>query len=113
MLSRNLGQQAHHAHTASTSTRVNALAPTRGLPRTVVGPAGPSTCPSRATPSGRRHVARAKSSRGNSGGSGGPGGTDDDADWEAEMSIFKERISRPNQLATLRELEAKVSLGKV
>ena len=29
------------------------------------------------------------------------------------MSIFNQRISRPNQLATLRELEAKVSVGKV
>jgi hypothetical protein len=37
----------------------------------------------------------------------------DEADWEEEMSIFKARISRPNQLATLRELEAKVAVGKV
>ena len=29
------------------------------------------------------------------------------------MSIFAKRISRPNQLATLRELEAKVAVGKV
>ncbi|GLC68001.1 hypothetical protein PLESTF_000633300 [Pleodorina starrii] len=43
----------------------------------------------------------------------GNGGTDEEPDWEAEMSIFKQRISRPNQLATLRELEAKVSVGKV
>ena len=41
------------------------------------------------------------------------GSSEDEADWEAEMSIFKQRISRPNQLATLRELEAKVNVGKV
>lgn len=29
------------------------------------------------------------------------------------MSIFKQRTMRPNQLATLRELESKVSVGKV
>lgn len=34
-------------------------------------------------------------------------------DWNAEMSIFNKRISRPNQLATLRELESKVAVGKV
>lgn len=32
--------------------------------------------------------------------------------WQ-EMSIFQKRISRPNQLATLRELESKVNVGKV
>jgi hypothetical protein len=37
----------------------------------------------------------------------------DEADWDQEMSIFKQRISRPNQLATLREMESKVNLGKV
>lgn len=37
----------------------------------------------------------------------------EEADWDEEMSIFKARISRPNQLATLRELEAKVAVGKV
>ncbi|GLI64321.1 hypothetical protein VaNZ11_007548 [Volvox africanus] len=59
---------------------------------------------------GRRHVAAsAQAGRGGK----GNGGTDEEPDWEAEMSIFKQRISRPNQLATLRELEAKVSVGKV
>ena len=38
---------------------------------------------------------------------------DDEPDWNAEMSIFQKRISRPNQLATLRELEGKVAVGKV
>jgi hypothetical protein len=38
---------------------------------------------------------------------------DEEPDWEREMSIFKERTMRPNQLATLRELESKVSVGKV
>ncbi|KXZ53834.1 hypothetical protein GPECTOR_6g752 [Gonium pectorale] len=59
----------------------------------------------------RPHVA-ASASPSDRGGSGG-GGADEEPDWEAEMSIFKQRISRPNQLATLRELEAKVSVGKV
>jgi hypothetical protein len=40
-------------------------------------------------------------------------GVDDDAEWEKEMSIFKQRTMRPNQLETLRELEAKVNVGKV
>ena len=39
--------------------------------------------------------------------------SDDEPDWNAEMSIFQKRISRPNQLATLRELEGKVAVGKV
>jgi hypothetical protein len=37
---------------------------------------------------------------------------DESPDWEKEMSIFNKRISAPNQLATLRELEAKVAVGK-
>lgn len=37
----------------------------------------------------------------------------EEPDWEQEMSIFKQRTMRPNQLATLRELESKVSVGKV
>jgi hypothetical protein len=40
-------------------------------------------------------------------------GEEETPDWEQEMSIFAKRISRPNQLATLRELEAKVAVGKV
>ena len=39
--------------------------------------------------------------------------SDEEPDWNAEMSIFQKRISRPNQLATLRELEGKVAVGKV
>ena len=37
---------------------------------------------------------------------------EEDAEWEREMSIFKQRIMRPNQLETLRELESKVNVGK-
>lgn len=48
----------------------------------------------------RRVVARSK-------------GDDEEPDWDKEMSIFKQRMMRPNQLATLRELESKVSVGKV
>lgn len=29
------------------------------------------------------------------------------------MSIFQKRLSAPNQLATLREMESKVNVGKV
>lgn len=39
--------------------------------------------------------------------------SEEEPDWEAEMSIFKQRISQPNQLATLRELESKANVGKV
>ncbi|KAF5837172.1 P-loop containing nucleoside triphosphate hydrolase protein [Dunaliella salina] len=40
---------------------------------------------------------------------------DDDSnpDWDKEMSIFNKRISAPNQLETLRELEGSVNVGKV
>lgn len=38
---------------------------------------------------------------------------EEEPDWDAEMSIFKQRMMRPNQLATLREMEAKVNVGKV
>lgn len=38
---------------------------------------------------------------------------DEEPDWEKEMSIFKQRTMRPNQLATLRQLESKVNLGRV
>lgn len=40
-------------------------------------------------------------------------GDEEEADWDKEMSIFNKRISAPNQLATLRELEAKALVGKV
>ncbi len=39
--------------------------------------------------------------------------SDEEPNWEEEMDIFKKRTMRPNQLATLRELESKVSVGKV
>jgi hypothetical protein len=38
---------------------------------------------------------------------------EEEPDWDKEMSIFKQRTMAPNQLATLRELESKVSLGRV
>lgn len=38
---------------------------------------------------------------------------EEEPDWNKEMSIFQKRISRPNQLATLRELERHVNVGKV
>jgi hypothetical protein len=44
------------------------------------------------------------------------GGEDDDSlppDWDAEMSLFRARLSRPAQAATLRQLEAKVERGSV
>lgn len=41
------------------------------------------------------------------------GKDEEEPDWDAEMSIFKQRMMRPNQLATLREMEAKVNVGKV
>jgi len=38
---------------------------------------------------------------------------EEEPDWDKEMSIFKQRTMRSNQLATLRELESKVDLGRV
>jgi F0F1-type ATP synthase alpha subunit len=71
----------------------------------------------------RRHRARptaaaaARASRGgpNDGASDEEEGEEADRapDWDAEMSIFKQRTLRPNQLATLREMEGRASLGKV
>jgi hypothetical protein len=60
--------------------------------------------------------ARARRSGGGARRAGGPlraRSDDEEPDWDREMSIFKERTMRPNQLATLRELESKVSVGKV
>ena len=37
----------------------------------------------------------------------------EEPDWEHEMSIFNKRISQPNQLETLRELEGSPEVGKV
>jgi hypothetical protein len=34
-------------------------------------------------------------------------------DWDAEMSLFRRRVSAPNQLAALRAREAQVELGTV
>ncbi len=34
-------------------------------------------------------------------------------DWDEEMSLFRRRVSAPNQLAALREREAQVELGTV
>lgn len=40
-------------------------------------------------------------------------GDDADPDWEAEMSLFRKRIMKPNQLETLRKMEEKADIGKV
>jgi F0F1-type ATP synthase alpha subunit len=55
------------------------------------------------------------SSRGgpNDGASDDSDDSDREPDWDEEMSIFKQRTLRPNQLATLREMEGRASLGKV
>ena len=37
----------------------------------------------------------------------------DATNWDAEMSIFKQRIQKPNQLETLRNIEATMEIGKV
>ena len=37
----------------------------------------------------------------------------DATNWDAEMSIFKQRIQKPNQLETLRNIEATMDIGKV
>ncbi|GFR41698.1 hypothetical protein Agub_g2445, partial [Astrephomene gubernaculifera] len=67
-----------------------------------------SSLAGKASRRGRRHLLTIAQA-----GRGGGKGAEEEPDWEAEMSIFKQRISRPNQLATLRELEAKVNVGKV
>lgn len=40
---------------------------------------------------------------------------DDDTvpDWDAEMTLFKKRITKPNQLSTLRRILAQADTGKV
>jgi hypothetical protein len=38
---------------------------------------------------------------------------EEEPNWDEEMSIFKQRTMRPNQVATLKELESRVSVGKV
>ncbi|GLC45451.1 hypothetical protein PLESTM_001736100 [Pleodorina starrii] len=85
------------------------LGPAQHNPSGFAVPAGVSAAQRPARPGRRNVAAAAQAGRGGK----GNGGTDEEPDWEAEMSIFKQRISRPNQLATLRELEAKVSVGKV
>ena len=37
----------------------------------------------------------------------------DKPDWDAEMSLFRKRLQKPNQLETLRKIEAEASVGKV
>ncbi len=34
-------------------------------------------------------------------------------DWDAEMTLFKKRITKPNQLSTLRRMLAQADTGKV
>ena len=33
--------------------------------------------------------------------------------WDEEMTLFRKRVNSPNQLETLRKIEAEVSVGKV
>ena len=37
----------------------------------------------------------------------------DGTDWNEEMNMFRKRMLKPNQLATLRQLEEEVDVGKV
>jgi F-type H+-transporting ATPase subunit alpha len=57
---------------------------------------------------GRRHrpAAAPRASSSDDPGSSAP-------DWDAEMSLFRRRVSAPNQLAALRAREAQVELGTV
>lgn len=34
-------------------------------------------------------------------------------DWDAEMSLFRKRTMKPNQMETVRRLEEEVDIGKV
>ncbi len=34
-------------------------------------------------------------------------------DWDAEMSLFRQRTMKPNQMQTVRRLEEEVDIGKV
>ena len=37
----------------------------------------------------------------------------EEADWEQEMSLFRKRLQKPNQLETLRKIVEEVDTGKV
>ena len=37
----------------------------------------------------------------------------EEADWEEEMSLFRKRLQKPNQLETLRKIVEEVDIGKV
>ena len=37
----------------------------------------------------------------------------EEADWEEEMSLFRKRLQKPNQLETMRKIVEEVDLGKV
>ena len=41
------------------------------------------------------------------------GGDSPDWNWENEMSLFRKRLTQPNQLETLRRLEEQVDVGRV
>ena len=36
----------------------------------------------------------------------------EEADWEEEMSLFRKRLQKPNQLETLRKIVEEVDIGK-
>ena len=95
MPSANTNVQAARGRPASSQNNSVPRTQNFAYPAWVLGPRGVVHAGSRPS----HVVARAKS--------------DDEPDWNAEMSIFQKRISRPNQLATLRELEGKVAVGKV
>jgi len=37
----------------------------------------------------------------------------EEADWEEEMSLFRKRLQKPNQLETMRKIVEEVDIGKV
>jgi hypothetical protein len=62
----------------------------------------------------KKHVAEHRASSRRYFGSIRCNASDEDPDWDAEMSIFKKRTLKPNQLEALRKLEEEsVSSGNV
>ena len=57
-------------------------------------------------------VARQRSSRRGRGFSAARSALEE-ADWEQEMSLFRKRLQKPNQLETLRKIVEEVDTGKV
>jgi F0F1-type ATP synthase alpha subunit len=78
-------------------------------------PAAAAPCNRRRHRSRRAPLSAAAASRGRDDNNDDGSGEDSDRepDWDEEMSIFKQRTMRPNQLATLRQMEGQASVGKV